>query len=80
MKANQKHASHPCSNSGFSKGGEAGLLSRLTSKLADASLSSDDGESSSDEEEFVASVHKGVNEARKKHGVAKLRLNKEVRG
>ncbi|XP_071539963.1 uncharacterized protein [Panulirus ornatus] len=52
--------------------GKTGLLSRIkASKSAD-------GECSDDEEEFVKDVNKYVNDYRVKHGVAKLKLNKEM--
>lgn len=49
------------------------FLSKLKSKKDDKS----DGDSS-DDEDFAESVHKKVNEYRKKHGVNKLKLNKEM--
>ncbi|XP_042236348.1 uncharacterized protein LOC121875743 isoform X3 [Homarus americanus] len=52
------------------KSSKGGLLSKLKGDKPD-------GSDSSDEEEFVKGVHKGVNEHRAKHGVSKLKLNKE---
>ncbi|XP_050717016.1 uncharacterized protein LOC126998870 isoform X3 [Eriocheir sinensis] len=53
------------------KPGKGGFLNKLKS-----AKSSDD--SSDDEEDFAKSVHKSVNEYRVNHGVAKLKLSKEV--
>ncbi|XP_042236347.1 uncharacterized protein LOC121875743 isoform X2 [Homarus americanus] len=53
------------------KSSKGGLLSKLKGDKPD-------GSDSSDEEEFVKGVHKGVNEHRAKHGVSKLKLNKEM--
>ncbi|XP_069985297.1 uncharacterized protein [Penaeus vannamei] len=49
------------------------LLSKLRLKKGDKS-----DDDSSDDEDFVETVHKAVNEYRKKHGVNKLKLNKEM--
>ncbi|XP_042859515.1 uncharacterized protein LOC122245623 isoform X2 [Penaeus japonicus] len=49
------------------------LLSKLRLKKSDKS-----DDDSSDDEDFAETVHKAVNECRKKHGVNKLKLNKDM--